>query len=73
MKKLSPQQITSVINDGHVKIELAFPEEIADECRAILWKATQCDPDNPATWTQPVIRIGELGFEPFKRAANTAL
>ena len=22
----------------------AFPTEIADECRAILWKATQCDP-----------------------------
>jgi hypothetical protein len=38
-----------------------------------LWKATGCDPDNAATWTQPVVRIGEIGLEPFRRAANTAL
>lgn len=31
----------------------------------------QCDPDNPASWTQPVIRIGELADEPFIKAANT--
>lgn len=71
MEKLSTKQINSFINHGFVKIENAFTTEIADECRAILWKATQCDPDNPGTWTQPVIRIGELGLEPFKRAANT--
>ncbi len=39
----------------------------------MLWKATQCDPDNPATWTKPVIRIGELGLEPFRAAANTPI
>ena len=73
MEQLSKKQIDSFINNGFVKIENAFPREIADECRAILWKATQCDPDNPASWTQPVIRIGELGLEPFKKAANTAI
>ena len=71
MEELTTEQINRFINDGFVKIENAFPTEIADECRSILWKAMQCDPNNPGTWTQPVIRIGELGLEPFKKAANT--
>lgn len=73
LEELTTEQIYSFINDGFIKIENAFPAEIADNCRAILWKATQCDPNNPASWTQPVIRIGELGLEPFKKAANTTL
>jgi hypothetical protein len=73
MEELSREQINSFINDGLVKIENAFSTEIADECRAILWEATQCDPNNPDSWTQPVVRIGELGFEPFKKAANTLI
>lgn len=71
METLTAEQINNFINDGFIKIEHAFSTEIADECRSILWKATSCDPVNPATWIQPVIRIGELGFEPFKKAANT--
>ena len=73
MDQLSPEQINQFINDGYIKIEGAFPREIADECRAILWKETGCDPNNPNTWTSPVIRIGELGLEPFKTAINTPI
>lgn len=71
MEQLSKEQIEQFINDGFVKIENAFSAELADECRAILWKATGCDPNNPDSWTQPVIRISELADEPFKKAANT--
>jgi hypothetical protein len=73
VEELTEQQINRFIHEGFVKIENAFPTELADECRAILWKATQCDPDNPNTWTQPVIRISELGLEPFRKAANTPI
>jgi len=73
MEQLTTKQIDNFINDGFVKIEHAFPEEVANECRTILWKATQCDPGNPDSWTQPVIRIGELGLEPFKKASNTTI
>jgi|SRR6478609_907909 len=73
MKQLTPAQISNFISEGFVKIEQAFSTEVAEECRAILWKATQCDPNNPDTWTQPVIRIGELALEPFVQAANTAI
>ena len=71
MKELTSEQIESFINDGFIKIEDAFPTVLADECRAILWKATQCDPKNPDSWIHPVIRIPELGLEPFIKAANT--
>ncbi len=73
MEELTPDQINDFINKGFVKIARAFAKELADECRAILWKATQCDPDNPGTWTQPVIRMGEIGLEPFQKAANTPI
>ncbi len=65
------KQIDSFIEDGFIKIENAFSTEIADECRALLWNATQCDPNDQRTWIHPVIRIGEMGLEPFKKAANT--
>lgn len=66
MRQLTTAQINSFINEGFVKVEDAFSTEIADECRAILWKATKCDPDQPETWTRPVVRIGDIGLEPFK-------
>jgi hypothetical protein len=59
------------IRDGFVRIDEAFPRELADEGRAILWRDTGCDPDNPATWTKPVIRLGMYGDPPFAQAANT--
>lgn len=73
MEQLSAEQINGFIHEGYVKIEQAFPREVADDCRAILWSATQCDPDRPESWTQPVIRIGELSHEAFKKAANTSI
>lgn len=73
MNQLTKSQLSSFIDEGFVRLDNAFPTAIADECRAILWKASQCDPNNPATWVQPVIRIGEIGLEPFKKAVNTTL
>jgi hypothetical protein len=73
MEQFSPEQLTQFIHDGFIKIEGAFPPVIANECRAILWKATGCDPNNPETWTEPVIRIGDIGLEPFRKAANTPI
>jgi hypothetical protein len=68
---LTPAQINAFIADGFVRLDHAFPAELAAEGRAILWAATGCDPDDPATWTQPVIRLGEFSQAPFRAAANT--
>ena len=61
----------SFVELGFVKIERAFPRELADEARAILWRDTGCDPDDPSTWTKPVVRLGDYAQRPFVEAANT--
>jgi hypothetical protein len=57
--------------EGFLKIERAFPHSLADQARAILWKDTGCDPEDRATWTRPVIRLGMYTQAPFIEAANT--
>ena len=71
MDTLTAEQIESFITLGFIKIENAFSAEIAKECREILWRETGCSPDKPETWKQPVVRIGELGDDPFIIAANS--
>lgn len=73
MGALTKEQVSNFIDFGFIAIPGAFSTALADECRAILWKATQCDPHNRATWTRPVIRIGELAHEPFRKTANTSV
>lgn len=73
MPALSAEQVTRFIRDGFVRLDGAFPRELADQGRAILWRDTKCDPDDPTTWTQPVIRLGHYGEEPFRKAANAPL
>jgi hypothetical protein len=72
MEELTQDQVDHFIHKGFVKIENAFSTDIADECRAILWKASGCDSNNPQSW-KPVIRIGELADEPFRKAANSTV
>lgn len=71
VRALSDAQIRQFIDDGFVRLDLAFSRELADQGRAILWRDLPCSPDDPETWTRPVIRLGYYGDEPFKRAVNT--
>lgn len=70
---LSDAQRKQFVRGGFVKLEGAFPREIAAEARRILWREIGCDPEDPRTWTRPVIRIGDCAQEPFRQAANTAI
>jgi hypothetical protein len=67
---LSAAQIASFIADGFVRIDHAFSEETAAACREILWKTAGVDPDDPKSWTKPVIRLGGFSEPPFRAAAN---
>lgn len=69
---LSAAQIEQFVHEGFVRIDGAFPRELADACRRILWRATGCAEDTPSTWTRPVVRIGEIPNPLFRDAANTA-
>ena len=68
---LSDEQVQRFVHDGYAKVEAAFPRELADQGRAILWRDTGCDEADPSTWTKPVIRLRMYGQEPFARAVNT--
>lgn len=71
MPALSAAQLAQFVTDGFVRIDNAFPEALADAARAILWADTGLDPNDPSTWPQPVIRLGNYGQPPFRDAANT--
>lgn len=68
---LSAAQVESFVRDGFVRVDEAFPRDLADACRRILWRATGCAEDDPATWTRPVVRIGEIPNPLFREAAHT--
>jgi hypothetical protein len=70
---LSYAEIGQFLKDGFVKIEAAFPRDVADSGRAILWEHLGCKKEDPTTWLKPVIRLGMFGQEPFIKAANTAV
>lgn len=61
----------SFIADGFVRLDGAFPAALAAEARAILWRDMGLDPDDPAGWTRPVVRLGHYSDAPFRAAANT--
>lgn len=71
MQVFDQKAVDQFIREGFLRLDHAFPPELAAECRDLLWPATGCDPQDPSTWTRPVIRLGEMGQEPFRQAANT--
>jgi hypothetical protein len=68
---LTDAQIQGFVRDGFVRLDHAFPREVADEARAILWREIGWDSNDPRTWTRPVVRLGMYTGAPFVAAANT--
>ncbi len=68
---LSKSEIDSFIERGFIKLDGAFPSDLASLGREILWKDLPCDPHDSSTWTLPVVRLGDYAQEPFMRAVNT--
>ena len=70
MRTLDATQVQQFIRDGFVRLDDCFPRDLADEGRELLWRDTGCDSHDPTTWTRPVIRLGDYGEEPFRKAVN---
>lgn len=68
---LSPRQVQNFIEDGFTKIENAFSTDLARQCRDELWADIGLSPEEPESWTRPVIRVGSKASPPFIEAANT--
>jgi hypothetical protein len=69
-RPLTTDQVEQFVTEGFVRLPEAFDRALADECRAFLWQETGLDPDDPTTWTEPVVRLSGCGNEPFRRAAT---
>lgn len=70
---LTAAQLDQFVASGFIRLNEVFPRALAGQGRAILWKETGCDPDDPSTWTRPVVRLNQYGHPPFVDAANTPL
>lgn len=66
---LSAAQLESFVHDGFVRLDAAFSPELAASCRQLLWRATGHDEQSPASWTRPVVRLGEIAHPLFREAA----
>ena len=52
--------------NGYVKIEGAAPREVAEEAQRELWSRIPMSPDQPESWTEPVVWAADLrGDGPF--------
>jgi len=69
-EKLSKREIEQFIHTGFVRIDNAFSQEIADAALDILWDDLPCERLNPATWSEPVIRLGMYTQQPFIDSLN---
>lgn len=72
-RSLSEAQILNFIANGFVRIDEAFAPALAEAARAILWRETGFDPNDPATWTKPVVRLGMYTDAPFVEAADAGV
>ncbi|MFI5752275.1 phytanoyl-CoA dioxygenase family protein [Streptomyces sp. NPDC051644] len=63
--------VSRFLRDGFVKLEGAVAPRVAADCARLLWRETGCDPDDPATWTQPVHWVAGMAQGPFAAAPNS--
>lgn len=67
---IDDDDVRQFIEYGYLRIEGAFSRRTAQQCLDIMWPDTGCDPDDPATWTRPVVRLPGYGGGPFEAAAG---
>lgn len=68
---LESSDVNHFIEHGYVRIDRAFSLEVAAECLRVLWRDIGADPDDPSSWTKPVVWLGGYHDQPFRDAANS--
>jgi hypothetical protein len=56
---------------GALRLDAAFPPEQAQAACVVAWRALGVDPDDPATWTAPVMRLPYLADPEVVACATT--
>ncbi len=68
---LTRAHVEAFERDGFVRLEAAFPREVAERCRTRLWRELGLDPERPAGWTRPVIRPIAGAEPPYSEACDS--
>jgi hypothetical protein len=68
---MSEADVESFIANGFIKVDAAFPEQVARDCRAWLWEKTGLSPNAPDTWTEAKIWLPGSDAECFRAALRT--
>ncbi|MHC3468898.1 phytanoyl-CoA dioxygenase family protein [Streptomyces sp. 7R007] len=68
---MDEELVERFLTDGFVKIEGAFPRRVAEDGARLLWRETGYDPEDPGTWKDPVVWVGDMAQGPFAAAANS--
>lgn len=64
--------VTAFCTDGFVKLEQPDLREAADAARDALWQQIGLSPDEPQSWTQPVVWAADtIGAGPFGTLASS--
>jgi hypothetical protein len=67
---LSRGQLDAFAEQGFVALPGLVPRTLVEAACRILWREAGCDPDDPAGWTRPVIRLGYHAEPPFAEAVS---
>jgi hypothetical protein len=70
---LTDEEADQFRQDGFIRLDCAFPRELAEEGCAIMWRDIPFDAHDPTAWTKPVVRLPGYAGGPFEMAANTPL
>jgi hypothetical protein len=73
---LTQAEIQAFLTDGYVAVRAAMPPGIAQACRGVIWSELGKRgilPDDPSTWTAPVVRISCPEGGPFVDAGTGPL
>jgi hypothetical protein len=54
---LSDDEVDRFVEEGFVHLEHVVPTEVVTVGGKVLWADMGLSPDDPTTWTQPVVRL----------------
>lgn len=68
---LSDEEVDRFVEEGFVHLEHVVPPDVVAAGAKVLWADMGLSPDDPSTWTQPVVRLLPSDARPFKAAFDS--
>jgi Phytanoyl-CoA dioxygenase (PhyH) len=69
---LTHHEVEQFIDDGFVHLQQVVPPAIVTAGRKVMWADLAQNPDDPSSWTQPVVRLLPSDTRPFEKAFDNS-